>query len=79
MNRVYYNHILGLVIDDLQKESEKLTDEIMEIASVFEYHSENDNVDLTKEDLEYINECRRKMFVYHLLICDLETLRKEGK
>ena len=79
MNRVYYNHILGLIINDLIDDKEKIVDDIIETTSMFEYHSENDNVDLTKEDIYHINECRQKMFVYHLLISDLEKLRKEGK
>ena len=79
MNRVYYRHILGLIIDDLIDKKEKIVDDIIETTSMFEYHSENDIVDLTKEEIDYINECRQKMFVYHLLISDLEKLRKEEK
>ena len=79
MNRVYYKHILGLIIDDLMKKEEDLGNEIMELASAFEWHDRNDKVDLTKEDTEYINERRQKMVVYHLLICDLEELRAEEK
>ena len=79
MNRVYYKHILGLIIDDLMKKEEEITNDIIETTSMFEYHDKNDNVDLTKEETEYINECRQKMFVYHLLICDLEELRAEEK
>ena len=77
MNKKYYNYVLDNMIEDLHYKIEEESREIEDTATLYEYHTENDNVDLKKYEIESINEARQKMFVYHLLICDLEELRKE--
>lgn len=71
-----YNELLNSAIDILIEKKDYFVENINDIASIVEYHSYNDNVDLSKSDIETINEDRQYLLAIYKLINDLDKLRK---
>ena len=74
MNKEYYNKLLKEEIKFLLEKEELLNDEIIEIATTFEYHSKNDNVSLDKLDIKAINEKRQQILTISELIHNIDKL-----
>ena len=75
MNKDYYNKLIKEEIKYLQEKEEDLCREITEIATIFEYHSLEDNVSLGRLEISAINEKRQQMFTIEELIHNLDKLR----
>lgn len=71
-----YISLINSVIGTLIERENYFVDGINDIASVIEYHGFNENYNLTKGDIETINENRRYIIAIHKLISDLEKLKK---
>lgn len=78
MNKEYYNKLVNEEIKYLLEKEEMLNEEITEIATTFEYHSINDNVNLDRLEISAINEKRQQVFTITELIHELDRLRKES-
>ena len=76
MNKDYYNKLIVEEIKYLQEKKEDLCGEITEIATTFEYHSLEDNVNLGRLEISDINEKRQQVFTIEELIHNLDKLRK---
>jgi hypothetical protein len=74
MNKEYYNKLLKEEIKFLLEKKELLNDEIIAIATTFEYHSKNDNVNLDKLDIAAINEKRQQILTISELIHNIDKL-----
>lgn len=82
MNKDYYNKLISEEIKYLLEKEELLNREITEIATIFEYHSIEDNVSLDRLEVSAINEKRQQVFAIGELIHNLDKLRikeSEGK
>lgn len=75
MNKEYYNKLIEEEIKHLQEKKEDLCREITEIATIFEYHSLEDNVSLGRLEISSINEKRQQIFTIGELIHNLDKLR----
>ena len=75
MNKDYYNKLIEEEIKYLQEKEEDLCREITEIATIFEYHSLEDNVSLGRLEINAINEKRQQVFTIGELIHNLDKLR----
>ena len=75
MNKDYYNKLIEEEIKYLQEKEEDLCREITEIATIFEYHSLEDNVSLGRLEISAINEKRQQVFTIGELIHNLDKLR----
>lgn len=75
MNRDYYNKLIEEKIKNLLEKEEELCREITEIATIFEYHSKEECVNLSIRDIFDINEKRQQMFTIGELIHNLDKLR----
>ena len=75
MNKDYYNKLIEEEIKYLQEKEEDLCREITEIATIFEYHSLEDNVSLGRLEISAINEKRQQVFTIEELIHNLDKLR----
>lgn len=78
MNKEYYNKLVNEEIKYLLEKEEMLNEEITEIATTFEYHNINDNVNLDRLEISAINEKRQQVFAITELIHELDKLRKES-
>lgn len=76
MNKIYYNEMIEKNINFLMELKEVYVEEISSIASTFEYHDINDNVDLDSLDITAINKRRQRIFCIYELISNLEKLKK---
>lgn len=76
MNKDFYNNLISQEIKYLMEEEELLQEEIINIATTFEYHSLEDNVNLDRLDIGAINEKRQQVFAITELIHNLDKLRK---
>lgn len=75
MNKDYYNKLIEEKIKNLLEKEEELCREITEIATIFEYHSKEDCVNLSISDIFDINEKRQQMLTIRELIYNLDKLR----
>lgn len=75
MNKDYYNKLIEEKIKNLLEKEEELCREITEIATMFEYHSEEECVSLSIGDIFDINEKRQQMYTIGELIHNLDKLR----
>ena len=75
MNKDYYNKLIEEEIEYLLEKEEDLCREITEIATIFEYHSIEDNVSLSRLEINTINEKRQQIFAIGELIHNLDKLR----
>ena len=75
MIKDYYNKLIEEEIKYLQEKEEDLCREITEIATIFEYHSLEDNVSLGRLEISAINEKRQQIFTIVELIHNLDKLR----
>ena len=75
MNKDYYNKLIEEEIKYLQEKEEDLCREITEIATIFEYHSLEDDVSLGRLEISAINEKRQQVFTIGELIHNLDKLR----
>lgn len=75
MNKDYYNKLIEEEIKNLLEKEEELCREITEIATIFEYHSLEDNVNLSRLEINEINEKRQQLFAIGELIHNLDKLR----
>ena len=75
MNKNYYNKLREEEIKYLLEKKEDLCREITEIATIFEYHSLEDNVSLGRLEISAINEKRQQVFTIGELIHNLDKLR----
>ena len=71
-----YISLINSVIDTLIERKDYFVEGINDIASVIEYHSFNENYNLSKNDIDSINENRRYIIAIYKLISDLEELKK---
>lgn len=71
-----YNELINSVISNLIDRKDYFVENINDIASIVEYHSYNDNVNLSKSDIETINEDRQYILAIYKLISDLDNLKK---
>jgi hypothetical protein len=76
MNKEYYNKLINEEIKYLMEKNEDLQEEISNIATTFEYHSAEDNINLDKLSISAINEKRQQVFTISELIHDLDKLYK---
>lgn len=76
MNKNYYNKLIEEEIKYLLEKKEDLCREITEIATIFEYHSLEDNISLGRLEINAINEKRQQVFTIVELIHNLEVLLK---
>lgn len=76
MNKEYYNKLVNEEIKYLLEKGEMLNEEITEIATTFEYHSIEDNVNLGRLEIDAINEKRQQVLAISELIHNLDKLRK---
>lgn len=74
MNKDYYNKLIEEEIKYLQEKEEDLCREITEIATIFEYHSLEDDVSLGRLEISAINEKRQQVFTIGELIHNLDKL-----
>lgn len=74
MRKSYYNKLIKETIKNLLEKEEDLRREIIEIATIFEYHSQDDCVNLSISDIFDINEKRQQMFTISELIHNLDKL-----
>lgn len=73
-NKEYYNKVISDIILDLINQKDNLAEELTEIAT---YIDDNENCfDLTKIDIQLINEIRVKMATIYKLIDDLQELNR---
>ena len=75
MNKNYYNKLISEEIKYLLEKEKLLNNEITEIATIFEYHSLEDNVSLGRLEISAINEKRQQVFTIGELIHNLDKLR----
>lgn len=75
MNKYYYNKLIEEEIKYLLEKEEDLCREITEIATIFEYHSLEDNISLGRLEINAINEKRQQIFTIEELIHNLDKLR----
>lgn len=75
MNKDYYNKLIEEEIQYLREKEENLCGEITEIATIFEYHSVEDNVSLSRLEISDINEKRQQVLAIGELIHNLSKLR----
>ena len=75
MNKDYYNKLIEEEIQYLLEKEENLGGEITEIATMFEYHSIEDNVSLSRLEISDINEKRQQVFAIGELIHNLSKLK----
>lgn len=75
MNKDYYNKLIEEEIKYLQEKEEDLCREITEIATIFEYHSLEDDVSLGRLEISAINEKRQQVFTIGELIHNLDKLK----
>lgn len=75
MIKDYYNKLIEEEIKYLQEKEEDLCREITEIATIFEYHSLEDDVSLGRLEISAINEKRQQVFTIGELIHNLDKLR----
>ena len=75
MIKDYYNKLIEEEIKYLQEKEEDLCREIAEIATIFEYHSLEDDVSLGRLEISAINEKRQQVFTIGELIHNLDKLR----
>lgn len=75
MNKDYYNKLISEEIKYLLEKEELLNNEITEIATTFEYHSKEDNVNLGRLEISSINEKRQQILTIAELIHNLDKLR----
>ncbi len=75
MNKDYYNKLIEEEIKYFLEKKEYLCREITEIATIFEYHSLEDNVSLDRLEISAINEKRQQLFTIGELIHNLDKLR----
>jgi hypothetical protein len=78
MNKEYYNKLINEEINYLLEQEELLNEEITSIATTFEYHSIEDNVNLGRLEISAINEKRQHIFTITELIHELDNLKKES-
>ncbi len=76
MNKEYYNKLIDKEIKYLIEKEELLQEEISNIATTFEYHSLEDNINLDRLDISAINEKRQQVFSITELIHNFDKLRK---
>lgn len=78
MNKELYNNNIKKYIKYLIEKKEQYVNEITEIATYIEIHNaEKDNCNLTKYDIEEINEKRQFIVAISELIHDLDKLIKK--
>ena len=78
MNKEIYNYNLKRYINDLIKIKDECVNEITEIATYIEVHNaKKDNCNLTRYDIEMINEKRQYIVAIYELIGDLDKLIKK--
>lgn len=75
MNKDYYNKLIEEKIKNLLEKEEELSREITDIATIFEFHSKEDCVNLSAGDIFDINEKRQQMLTIRELIYNLDKLR----
>lgn len=75
MNKDYYNKLIEEEIEYLLEREEDLSREITEIATIFEYHSKEDDISLDRLEISAINEKRQQMLTIRELIYNLDKLR----
>ena len=71
-----YNELIKNIIGELQYDINALVVGINEIASTIEYHSFEEKHDLTKSEIEEINDKRNHIIAIYELISDLDNLKK---
>jgi len=74
MNKEYYNNLIKEEIKYLLEKEEFLNEEITSIATSFEYHNIEDNVNLDRLDISAINEKRQQVFTISELIHNLDKI-----
>jgi len=77
MNKEYYNKLVNDEINYLIKKQEKIFNEISEVATTFEYHSADDNISLSKYDIEEINKKRKQILAISELIHNIDRLNND--
>lgn len=75
MNKEYYNKLINEEIKYLLEKEELLNEEISSIATTFEYHSINDNINLDRLEISAINEKRQQILSITELIHNLDKLK----
>lgn len=75
MNKNYYNKLIEEEIKYFLEKEEDLCREITEIATIFEYHSLEDDISLGKLEINAINEKRQQLLTIGELIHNLNKLR----
>lgn len=75
MSKDYYNELINEQIKYLLEKEDLLNREITEIATTFEYHSLEDNVNLDRLEIGAINEKRQQIFTISELIHNLDKLK----
>lgn len=75
MNKYYYNKLIEEEIKYFLEKEEDLCREITEIATIFEYHSLEDDISLGRLEINAINEKRQQLFAIGELIHNLDKLR----
>lgn len=79
MNIEYYNEILKEEIQFLLEKEDLLKEELINIATSFEYHNPNDNVNLDKLDISAINEKRQQIRTIDEVIHNIDKLFMKGE
>ena len=79
MEKAYYNKLINEEIKYLLEKEEELQEEICNIATTFEYHNINDNVNLDRLDINSINEKRQQMLTISELIHNIDKLKLESE
>lgn len=75
MEKDYYKNLIIMEINHLVNRKDMLSNEIGEIATYLD--TRENNVDLTRIDIESINKLRNEMKAIYDLIDKLEELKKE--
>lgn len=75
MKKDYYKNLIIMEINHLVNRKDMLSNEIGEIATYLD--TRENNVDLTRIDIESINKLRNEMKAIYDLIDKLEELKKE--